>query len=156
MSTAAPGGESVEIAPVRMIRERLVQFELQVPVWGLIVFTVDGYIIAHKLFCEGMPTNVEMAVSSLSAGLITISEDFVRVVDQTKMLGQVIVDSEDSAGEHAFSILLKHIAENVMLACIFPSSTQLGLLTFEVENLSRYILEIVNEWDVKLHSQTMT
>ncbi len=145
-----------ELFPVQQIRQKLAEFELRVPVWGLTVFTVDGYIIAHKLFYEGMPESIETAISAMSSGLITISEDFIKMIDSQKMFQQVLVDSEDFGGDVSFSILLKHIAENVMLACIFPNTSQLGLVTFEIENLSRAIVEIVNNWDVKLHEDTVT
>ena len=143
------------IPPVMKIRTLLTEFESRVPVWGLTVFTVDGYILAHRLFYESMPENIEMVVSSMSAGLITISEDFIRLVDAAKAFRQVMVEAEDN-GCLSFSILLKHIAENVMLACIFPAELQLGLVTFEIENLCRDIVEIVNLWDVKLHEETVT
>jgi predicted regulator of Ras-like GTPase activity (Roadblock/LC7/MglB family) len=147
--------DECSIPPVNKIRTLLTEFENRVSVWGLTVFTVDGYILAHRLFYEAMPENIEMAVSSMSAGLITISEDFIRLVDATKTFRQVMVDAEIS-GDVSFSILLKHIAENVMLACIFPSNLQLGLVSFETENLSRDIIEVVNLWDVKLHEDSVT
>ena len=147
--------EEVVIPPIKNIRNKLTEFESRVPVWGLTVFTVDGYILAHRLFYNKMPENVEMAVSSMSAGLITISEDFIRLVDPEKKFRQVMVEA-DEGGAVKFSILLKHIADNVMLACIFPSETQLGLVSFEIENLCSEIIEIVNNWDVKLHEETVT
>jgi predicted regulator of Ras-like GTPase activity (Roadblock/LC7/MglB family) len=148
--------EEIEVLPVKEIREQLNNFEMKVPVWGLTVFTVDGYIIAHKLFYDAMPEEIGMAISSMSAGLITISEDFIRMVDSGNLFRQVLVDSEDTDGAVSFSILLKSIAENVLIACIFPSSTQLGLVTFEMENLRSEILDIVNRWDIKLHEDTVT
>ncbi len=148
--------EEVEVPPVKEIREQLSNFEMKVPVWGLTVFTIDGYIIAHKLFYDDVPNDIGMAISSMSAGLITISENFIRMVDSRNLFRQVLVDSDDADSAISFSILLKNIAENVMLACIFPSTTQLGLVTFEVENLSNEILDIVNRWDVKLHEDTVT
>ena len=148
--------EEQDIPPIMEIRKKLRDFEMRVPVWGLTVFTVDGYIIAHRLFYDEMPANIELAVSSMSTGLITISEDFIRMVDEKKVFGQVLIDSEDPEGDVSFSILLKHIAENVMLACIFPAALQLGLVTFEIENLSREIVEVVNNWDIKLHEDTVT
>ena len=144
------------IMPIVKIRKRLAEFEMRVPVWGLTVFTIDGYIIAHRLFYETMPQNIEMAISSMSAGLITISEDFIRMVDVEKGFKQVLVDSLSPNESPSFSILLRHIADNVMLTCIFPHTLQLGLVSFEIENLSNEILEIVNEWDIKLHSDTVT
>ena len=148
--------EEHDIPPVMEIRAKLSDFEMRVPVWGLTVFTVDGYIIAHRLFYDKMPENIEMAVSSMSAGLITISEDFIRIVDANNLFRQVLIDSEDPQGDVSFSILLKHIEENVMLACIFPATLQLGLVTFEIENLSQEIVEVVNNWDIKLHEDTVT
>ncbi|MFW9843709.1 MAG: roadblock/LC7 domain-containing protein [Candidatus Thorarchaeota archaeon] len=148
--------EDTDVPPVKEIRELLSNFELRIPVWGLTVFTVDGYIIAHKLFYDAMPNEIGLAISSMSAGLITISEDFIRMVDSRNIFRQVLVDSEDTDGSLSFSILLKNITENVLIACIFPSSTQLGLVTFEVQNLSNDILDVVNRWDVKLHDDTVT
>ena len=145
-----------DIPPIGEIRKTLNDFEQRVPVWGLTVFTVDGYILAHRLFDESMPENLEMAVSSMSAGLITISEDFIGLVDATKKFRQVLIDAENGDESTTFSILLIHVAENVMLACIFPSSIQLGLVTFELENLRSAINEIVNRWEVKLHDETVT
>jgi len=147
--------DNVDIPPVEQIKKVLTGFETRVPVWGLTVFTVAGYILAHRLFYDEMPPHLEMAVSSMSAGLITISEDFIRMVDSAKNFRQVMIDAEES-GLVSFSILLKHIAENVMLACIFPSSVQLGLVTFEIQNLCQEILDIVGLWDVKLHEETVT
>lgn len=148
--------EEYDIPPIDEIRKLLTDFEMRVPVWGLTVFTVDGYILAHRLFYDGMPENIELAVSSMSAGLITISQDFIRLVDAHKEFRQVLVDAENPTGDGSFSILLKHVSENVMLACIFPNNVQLGLVTFEVENLSREIVDVVNLWDVKLHEETVT
>ncbi|MFW9804222.1 MAG: roadblock/LC7 domain-containing protein [Candidatus Thorarchaeota archaeon] len=150
----APDDEA--IPPVLQIRNLLTEFEMKVPVWGLTVFTVDGYILAHRLFYEGMPENIEMAVSSMSAGLITISEDFIRLVSNSSLFRQVLVDAEDKNSAVSFSILLKHIAENVMLTVIFPNSVQLGLVAFEIENLTQAIAEVVGLWDVKLHDETVT
>lgn len=148
--------EEEEIPPVRQIRDLLTDFEIRVPVWGITVFTVDGYILAHRLFYDDMPQNIEMAVSSMSAGLITISEDFIRLVDSSADFSQVLVDAEHETGDVSFSILLKHIEENVMLTCIFPSDTKLGLVSFEIQTVSNKIQEIVEMWDVKLHRDTMT
>jgi len=148
--------ESEEVPPVKEIREKLSNFEMEVPVWGLTVFTADGYIIAHKLFYDAMPDEIGMAISSMSAGLITISEDFIRMVDSRSTFRQVLVDSEYNDDTPSFSILLKAIAENVLIACIFPSSTQLGLVTFEIENLCKEIRDIIELWDVKLHEDTVT
>ncbi len=147
--------EEIAIPPIEAIKKVLSDFEMKVPVWGLTIFTVDGYILAHRLFYDQMPENIELAVSSMSAGLITISENFIRMVDTQKSFRQVLVDAEDE-GSITFSILLKIVAENVLLACIFPSRVQLGLVTFEIENLTRQIIEIVNLWDVKLHEETVT
>jgi len=145
-----------DIPPVNQIRSLLTEFEMRVPVWGLTVFTVDGYILAHRLFYEDMPENMEMAISSMSAGLITISENFIQLVNQQSSFRQVLVDADDENGLVNFSILLKNVADNVMLACIFPNKAQLGLVSFEIENLSDQINEIVSLWDVKLHDETVT
>ena len=147
-----------DIPPITQIRELLTDFQMRVPVWGLTVFTVDGYILAHKLFYERMPEDIEMAVGSMSAGLITISENFIHMVNPKSQFRQVLVDAHEQDNKHAdsFSILLRHVAENVMLACIFPHDAKLGLVIFEIENLSQEILEIVNLWDVKLHEETLT
>lgn len=148
--------EGQDIPPIGEIRNALNDFEQRVPVWGLTVFTVDGYILAHRLFYDSMPENLELAVSSMSAGLITIAEDFIRLVDATKKIRQVLIDAESDPDSPTFSILLMNVAENVMLACIFPTSVQLGLVTFELENLRSVINEIVNRWEVKLHDETVT
>ncbi|MFW9849581.1 MAG: roadblock/LC7 domain-containing protein [Candidatus Thorarchaeota archaeon] len=147
---------AVEIPPIAQIRSLLTEFEMRVPVWGLTVFTVDGYILAHRLFYEAMPKDIEMVVSSMSAGLITISEDFIRMVNASSVFKQVLVDADGVDGDNTFSIILRHVSDNVMLACIFPHSVQLGLVSFEIENLSRDIVEIVSNWDVKLHEETVT
>jgi predicted regulator of Ras-like GTPase activity (Roadblock/LC7/MglB family) len=144
------------VPPVKEIREQLNEFEMKVPVWGLTVFTVDGYIIAHKLFYDKMPEEIELAVSSMSAGLITISENFIQMVEGGSAFRQVLVDSEGPNGTESFSILLRKIEENVLITCIFPNSTQLGLVIFEMENLSNSILDIVGRWDIKLHKDTVT
>ena len=148
--------EELEIPPVAQIRNLLKEFETSVPVWGLMVFTVDGYILAHRPCHEEMAENIEVAFSSMSVGLITISDDFIRLVDSAKLFRQILVDAEDENNHASFSILLRHVAENVMLACIFPSSARLGLVTFEIENLGNKIDEVVRLWDVKLHEHTVT
>ena len=51
-----------------------------------------------------------------------------------------------------FSILLRSIAKNMMLAHIFLNTMQLGLVTFEVNNLKNDKLDIVNLWEIKLHN----
>ena len=80
--------ENETIPPIGQIRNILTDFEMRVPVWGLTVFTVDGYILAHRLFYDKMPENIELAVSSMSAGLITISENFIQMVDHEKQFRQ--------------------------------------------------------------------
>ncbi|MFW9807147.1 MAG: hypothetical protein ACFFFK_10505 [Candidatus Thorarchaeota archaeon] len=156
VETSEATSEESDIPPIHQIRNLLTDFEMRVPVWGLTVFTVDGYILAHRLFYDKMPENLEMIVSSMSAGLITISQDFIRLVASTSSFRQVLVDADDESGDVSFSVLLKQIAENVMLTCIFPNTAKLGLVSFEIENLSNDINEIVKLWDVKLHEETVT
>ncbi len=144
------------IPPVKKLRQKLDEFAARVPIWSLTLFTVDGYIIAHRAASERIPDGIEMAISSMSAGLITISEDFIRMIDASKMFRSVLVDSVDEAGVLNFSILLGVVADNVLLSCVFPRTTQLGLITFELETLGNEIRETIREWDVKLHSETMT
>lgn len=148
--------DMLEIPPVKQIRDLLAKFEMRVPVWGLTVFTLDGYILAHRLFYDGMPDNIEFAVSSMSAGLITISQDFLHLVSSNSLFRQVLIDADDEAGAVSFSIVLKSVAENVLLTCIFPSNIKLGLVSFEIENLSKDMNEIIGLWDVKLHEETVT
>ncbi len=143
------------IPPVLEIRKLLMEFNRRLPVWALTVFTVDGYVLGHRHNNESMPENIETVISSMSAGLITISEDFIKLVNNTKSFGQVIIEAED-AGMVSFSILLKHLAENVMLACIFPRDLELGLISFEIENLRQEIREVVRLWEVRLHEESMT
>ncbi|MHA1781413.1 MAG: roadblock/LC7 domain-containing protein [Candidatus Thorarchaeota archaeon] len=143
------------IPPVQKIQDRLIDFSSRVSVWGVMVFTIDGYVIAHHSSGQ-IPEGIEMAISSMSAGLITIAEDFIRMIDAAKVFKDVLVDSVDDSGGPSFSVLLGNIADNVLIACIFPRTTQLGLLTFEIENLRKEIREVISEWDVKLHSETLT
>ncbi|MFW9787744.1 MAG: roadblock/LC7 domain-containing protein [Candidatus Thorarchaeota archaeon] len=147
--------ESV-IPPIQQIRNHLTDFEMRVPVWGLTVFTVDGYILAHRLFYDAMPENLEMVVSSMSAGMITISQDFIRLVASDSQFRQVLIDADNDSDNVSFSVLLKQVAENVMLTCIFPNTAKLGLVSFEIENLSNDIKEVVKLWDVKLHEASVT
>ena len=42
------------------IGDLLLEFELKVPVWGLTVSTLDGYIIAHRIFHDKMKTEIEI------------------------------------------------------------------------------------------------
>ncbi|MHA2236411.1 MAG: hypothetical protein ACXABH_13845, partial [Candidatus Thorarchaeota archaeon] len=60
--------DEISIPPIEDIKKVLSDFEMKVPVWGLTIFTVDGYILAHRLFYDKMPENIELAVSSMSAG----------------------------------------------------------------------------------------
>lgn len=147
---------SSEMGPNAEIKQALSDFITRVPVWALTTFTIDGYVIAYKMASDKIPNELEFVISSLSSGLITISEDFIRFIDDSKIFKQILVDSESRDGEVSFSIILKHIADNVLLSCIFPHTTQLGLLIFELDNLQRMIKEIVSKWDVKLHRETMT
>ncbi len=144
------------IPPVGKVREAVTGFMSRVPVWSVTVFTVDGYIIAHHSSSETIPEGLEMAIASLSAGLITIAEDFIRMVDPSKLFKMALVDSVDERNAPGFSAILGHVAQNVLLSCLFARTTQLGLVTFELEGLANEIREIVNEWEVKLHSETMT
>ncbi len=48
-------GEQAEIPPVREVGQEPAKFAERVPIWGLTVFTVDGYIIAHHAFPEKIP-----------------------------------------------------------------------------------------------------
>ncbi len=38
--------EEIAIPPIEAIKKVLSDFEMKVPVWGLTIFTVDGYILA--------------------------------------------------------------------------------------------------------------
>lgn len=144
--------EDFDIPPVKQIRNKQAEFEMRVPVWEITMFTVDGYIIAHKLFYEGMPKDIEMAISSMSAGFITNTEDFIRMISDRALFNQILIDAIELGEIAVFSILLRSIAENVMLAHIFLNTMQLGLVTFEVNNLKNDKLDIVNLWEIKLHN----
>ncbi|MFX1474639.1 MAG: roadblock/LC7 domain-containing protein [Promethearchaeota archaeon] len=138
------------------IGEMLLEFELKVPVWGLTVSTLDGYIIAHRIFYDKMQTDIETVISSMSASLIAISEDFIRFVHSSKTFKQVVIDAEDQDKALSFSVLLKHLTHNVLLTCIFPNTTELGLLLYEVGGLANKIRELVEKQSGKIHPESLT
>jgi len=144
------------IPPLKLIKEEVANFTQRVPVWAITLFTVDGYVLEHKSMTDRMPPESELILSSMSAGLITIAEDMIRMVNHEKLFSQITVDTNEVSTEENFSIILRQLAENVLLACVFPISLHLGLVTFEIQNLSSSIKEIVSHWDVKLHEETMT
>ncbi len=148
LETKSPLEESLEL----LLRE----LEFKVPVWGVTIFTVDGYVLAHKLFYVGMPPEIEMTISSMSASLISIAEDFIQFVDTEGIFQQVIVDANDNNDNLKFTILLRPIAENVLLTCIFPSSLQLGLVLYEIDTLSHQVQEQLASWEAKVHFETVT
>jgi predicted regulator of Ras-like GTPase activity (Roadblock/LC7/MglB family) len=138
------------------IGDMLLEFELKVPVWGLTVSTLDGYIIAHRIFYDKMQPEIETVISSMSASLIAISEDFIRFVHASKTFKQVVIDAEDQEKTLSFSVLLKHLTHNVLLTCIFPNTTELGLLLFEVDDLSNKIGGLVEKHSGSLHPESLT
>ncbi len=138
------------------IGDMLLEFELKVPVWGLTVSTLDGYIIAHRIFHDKMKTEIETVISSMSASLIAISEDFIRFVNASKTFKQVVIDAEDQDKTLSFSVLLKHLKHNVLLTCIFSHSTELGLLLFEVGDLAKKIGELVEKQSGRIHPESLT
>ncbi len=138
------------------IGNMLLEFELRVPVWGLTVSTLDGYIIAHRVFYHKMQAEIETVISSMSASLIAISEDFIRFVHASKTFKQVVIDAEDQNKTLSFSVLLKHLTHNVLLTCIFPSTTELGLLLYEVGDLAKKIGELVEKQPGRLHPESLT
>ncbi|MEM2142209.1 MAG: hypothetical protein QXS20_09085 [Candidatus Thorarchaeota archaeon] len=144
------------VGPGAIVTRLLGEFAARVPVWSVTAFTVDGYVVGNKLSEDRIPETVAPVISSMSAGLITIAEDFIRLVDGAKVFGQILVDSRDAQGGLAFSIILRHVAQNLLLSCIFPHSTPLGLVTFEIETLCQELSEAVRGWDTKLHEQSLT
>ncbi len=148
--------EDFVIPPLKMIKDEVASFVQRVPIWTITLFTVDGYVLEHKSNNTNMPQESELIISSMSAGLITIAEDMIRMVDHSKLFSQVVVDSENLSNAENFSILLRQLADNILLACVFPNSTHLGLISFEIQELTNRIRDIVSHWDVKLHEETMT
>ncbi|MFW9920893.1 MAG: roadblock/LC7 domain-containing protein [Candidatus Thorarchaeota archaeon] len=144
------------IPPLKMIKSEVANFVQHIPIWTITLFTVDGYVLEHRSNNMNLPQEIELIISSMSAGLITIAEDMIRMVDHSKLFSQVIVDSENVSDNENFSILLRQIADNILLACVFPNSTHLGLITFEIQELTNRIRDIVSQWDIKLHEETMT
>ena len=134
----------------------LTEFEYRVPVWGITIFTVDGYILAHRLFYAPKQDAIEHTISPMSASLITIAEDLIRFVGDQHDFRQLIIDADDTMQTHKFSILLKHLDENVLLACIFPVSVQLGLLLFEIDNLTTQLGLLLKDWQGLIHKDTVT
>ncbi len=140
----------------QQIQQLFQEFFCRVPVWSLTTFTVDGYVIAHRTTTEKISPDIEFVISSMSTGLITIAEDFIVFVDNLKKFKQILIDATSLDATDQFSIILLHVAQNVLLACIFPQTTQLGLLSYELDNLQKRIREIVSNLDLKLHKETMT
>jgi predicted regulator of Ras-like GTPase activity (Roadblock/LC7/MglB family) len=144
------------IQPMKLIQGQVEDFLHRIPVWSVSLFTIDGYVLNHRSMSDRIPPESDMVLSTMSAGLISIAEDMIRMVDHGMLFSQIVIDAEGQYNNECFSIILKHLAENVLLACVFPNSIHLGLVTFEIQNLSIMIGDIVREWDVKLHSETMT
>jgi predicted regulator of Ras-like GTPase activity (Roadblock/LC7/MglB family) len=134
----------------------LSDFEYRVPVWGVTVFTVDGYILAHRLFYTPKSEAIESVISPMSASLITIAEDLIRFVGHENIFRQMIIDADDAMHTHQCSIFLKHLAENILLACIFPVTVQLGLLLFEIDHLSDQVRDLLTNWPGLLHNDSVT
>ena len=147
-TTKNPLEESLELL--------LGEIEFKLPVWGITIFTIDGYVLAHRLFHAGMPSEIEMTTSSMSASLISIAENFIQFVDPNGIFRQILIDADNEKGSMKFSILLSHIAENVLLTCIFPPSVQLGLVLYEINTLTQQVQEQLSTWEAKVHFETVT
>ncbi len=148
LETKNPLEEAIELL--------LGELEFKLPLWGVTIFTIDGYVLAHKLFYGSMPPEIEMTISSMSASLISIAEDFIQFVNTEGNFQQFIVDANDKNDKLKFSILLRPIAENVLLTCIFPASLQLGLVLFEIDSLSQQVRDQLEKWEAKVHFETVT
>jgi len=124
----------------------LIEFRKRTDIIGSILFTSDGFIIALDQGALENDSEKHQSLGAVCAGIASLAGNGVEIIDENNKINQICVQAGNQLEHDGFQILIESIADDILLAIIFPISANYGVIQFElkqiVSKLKTYFISI--------------
>lgn len=108
------------------------------------LFTDDGFLIAVEDSTFNYDGDHHQSIAAISAGIISLAQSSVEILKSDNFIKQIFIQAGDQLDTEGFTILLQSIIKDVVICVLFPASSKLGVILFELNNtvkkLQKYLL----------------
>lgn len=127
----------------------LIDFRKRTDTIGSILFTSDGFIIALDQGVLENDSAMHQSLGAVCAGIASLAGNGVEIIDGNNKINQISVQAGNQLEHDGFQVLIESVADDTLLAIIFPISANYGVIQFElkhiVSKLKTYFLTIKND-----------
>lgn len=121
------------------------------------LITEDGLLIA----CDKDSNTLERmahlgTIGAISAGILALAERAIELITDNK-LDQIVLKGGKDDDISSFTIILTSVYENIILLVLFPSILNMGLILFEIQEVTKKIIQLMNEKgdELTLHAESV-
>ena len=131
----------------KTLQEYLNELKVNSGISSATLITEDGLMIASDEASDTLDRMTHLAeIGAISAGIISMSERAIELITD-KNLDQITLKGGKDGDETSVTIILSSIYENIILLVLFPSGLNLGLILYEIEEISKKIKKFMIESD---------
>jgi len=122
------------------IKEILQGFRERTKITCAILYSQDGIIISVEAEKAHNEKNIDRLIGVICSNIIALAKHDIFKINEENKLKQISIQ----AGEHldfieGFKVVLELVRENLFLLIIIPTSLNLGVVFFEINNTIRKI-----------------
>ena len=93
-------------------------------------------------------SDMHQSLGAVCAGIASLAGNSVEIIDENNKINQISVQAGNQLEQDGFQILIESVADDILLAIIFPISANYGVIQFElkqlVSKLKTFFLSIKN------------
>jgi predicted regulator of Ras-like GTPase activity (Roadblock/LC7/MglB family) len=111
---------------------------------GSSLITEDGFVIAFNSRQNDEEEELYSNFAALSASILSIAERGIEIVNENKILEQIVIDAGYCHNiETDFTILVTRVISNLLILVIFPKQISIGLIHFETNKIIKQVKTII-------------
>jgi len=139
------------------IRTILKSFRERAEISYTSIFNEDGLIIAVEQASLHYDEDFDQSLGAISASILAFAQNGISMLNDLQNVKSLIIQAGNQIEDESFTIIIESIGQEVSLMSIFPSSKNVSLILFELNQITQKLLGIFDteehrEVNVKISS----
>ncbi len=125
------------------VKEILKDFRERTKIIGSILYTSDGTIISIEADTSHMGKSNDRFIGAVCSNIFALANHSLFKINEGNKIKQISIQAGEELGSiEGIKLVLEAVSENFFLLVLIPTSLNLGVIFFEINNTIR---KIVNE-----------
>ncbi|MEJ2294606.1 MAG: roadblock/LC7 domain-containing protein [Candidatus Lokiarchaeota archaeon] len=130
------------------IKKILEDLRKRTDIFHSILFSIDGFIITLDQAFTAEGSDNFQSLGAVCAGIVALAGNSVENINENNKIKQICVQAGNQLESDAFQIIIESVSDDVLLAIVFPTIANFGVILFElkqtISKLQKYFLHTSN------------